>query len=287
MKKSNALVPAPSGTNIARPPDDNSDEALIAAFVRLKRSPNTRRAYQDDIKLFRAAVPTPLARVTLKQLQDYVDTLRGKDATRARRIATVKSLFKFGTRTGYLRYDPAAVILSPRIKDQLAERILSREDVSRLLGVDDPGTHLIRFLYATGARVAELCSLTWRDCVARDDSGQVTLLGKGDKTRVVFLSPKTWTALNALRLSSDRPDNKVFEMKPHRARRAVRRCARKAGLAQKVSPHWLRHAHASHAIEAGAPLSLVQATLGHASLATTGKYLHARPKDSSARYLGI
>jgi site-specific recombinase XerD len=53
-----------------------------------------------------------------------------------------------------------------------------------------------------------------------------------------------------------------------------------------LSAHWLRHAHASHALDRGAPVSLVQATLGHASVATTGRYLHARPNDSSARYLG-
>ncbi|MBU4356156.1 MAG: tyrosine-type recombinase/integrase, partial [Proteobacteria bacterium] len=61
----------------------------------------------------------------------------------------------------------------------------------------------------------------------------------------------------------------------------------RAGIEGAVSPHWLRHAHASHALDRGAPIHLVQATLGHASVATTGKYLHARPDDSSARYLGV
>ena len=54
-----------------------------------------------------------------------------------------------------------------------------------------------------------------------------------------------------------------------------------------MSPHWLRHAHATHALERGAPIHIVQATLGHASVATTGRYLHARPTDSSARYLAV
>ncbi len=73
--------------------------------------------------------------------------------------------------------------------------------------------------------------------------------------------------------------------------RLVRAAAARVGLpAGKggVSPHWLRHAHATHALEHGhAPIHLVQATLGHASVATTSKYLHARPTDSSARYLGL
>jgi site-specific recombinase XerD len=67
--------------------------------------------------------------------------------------------------------------------------------------------------------------------------------------------------------------------------RIVKAAAARAGLAPAVSAHWLRHAHASHALDRGAPIHLVQATLGHASVATTGRYLHARPQDSSSRYL--
>ncbi len=69
--------------------------------------------------------------------------------------------------------------------------------------------------------------------------------------------------------------------------RIVRQAAERTGLPAGVSPHWLRHAHASHALDRGAPIHLVQATLGHASVATTGRYLHARPNDSSARYLAV
>jgi len=69
--------------------------------------------------------------------------------------------------------------------------------------------------------------------------------------------------------------------------RIVKLAAKRAGLGDAVSAHWLRHAHASHSLDRGAPISLVQATLGHASVATTGRYLHARPNDSSARYLGL
>lgn len=70
-------------------------------------------------------------------------------------------------------------------------------------------------------------------------------------------------------------------------RNVVAAAARRAELTAPVSPHWLRHAHASHSLDAGAPVSLVSSTLGHASVATTGRYLHARPSDSSARYLSV
>ena len=74
---------------------------------------------------------------------------------------------------------------------------------------------------------------------------------------------------------------------PERVRRIVKAAAERAGLSVEVSAHWLRHAHASHSLGRGAPIHLVQQTLGHASVATTGRYLHARPTDSSARYLGV
>jgi len=69
--------------------------------------------------------------------------------------------------------------------------------------------------------------------------------------------------------------------------RIVRQAPRRAGVELPVSPHWLRHAHASHALDRGAPIHLVQATLGHASITTTGRYLHARPNDNSSRFLAV
>ena len=69
--------------------------------------------------------------------------------------------------------------------------------------------------------------------------------------------------------------------------RIVGKAAVRAGITKAVSCHWLRHAHASHSLDRGAPISLVQATLGHSSVATTGKYLHARPSDSSSKYLPL
>jgi integrase/recombinase XerD len=69
--------------------------------------------------------------------------------------------------------------------------------------------------------------------------------------------------------------------------RITKRAARRAGVARAVRNHDLRHSHATHSLERGAPISLVSQTLGHASIATTGRYLHARPGDSSSRYLGI
>jgi integrase/recombinase XerD len=77
----------------------------------------------------------------------------------------------------------------------------------------------------------------------------------------------------------------VFGISKRTAQRLIKRAAAKAGVNERASLHWLRHAHASHTLDAGAPVHLVQQTLGHASLATTSRYTHAKPDASSAEYL--
>jgi integrase/recombinase XerD len=141
--------------------------------------------------------------------------------------------------------------------------------------------------------VSELAGLAWRDCQEWGDAGQITVLGKRDKTRTILLTAPTRRELLTLRGGAYH-DHPVFRSARTGAHldvsaiwRIVRSAARHAGIDLGVSPHWIRHAHASHALDRGAPIHLVQATLGHDSVATTGKYLHARPSDSSARYLAV
>jgi integrase/recombinase XerD len=150
---------------------------------------------------------------------------------------------------------------------------------------------MLRLLYASGVRVSEVCGLKWRDLKERDDAGQVTVFGKGGKTRTILLSLATWRELLALRGG---PDDPVFPSRKYgghldrsQVLRIVQTAAKRAGVVGKVSPHWLRHAHASHALDRGAPIHLVPATLGHSSVATTGRYLHARPTESSSKFLAV
>ncbi len=167
----------------------------------------------------------------------------------------------------------------------------------------------LRLFYASGGRVSELAALTWDDCLERSadygkKTGQVTLFGKGGKTRRVLLSPATWAVLVAhrrreraagyghnaepvLRSRKSGEDGAARALTRGQLRSVVRRLARRAGLEQAASPHWLRHAHVSHALDRGAPAHLVQQTVGHASLATTSRYAHARPDASSAQYLTV
>ena len=116
------------------------------------------------------------------------------------------------------------------------------------------------------------------------------MFGKNGRTRSIALNTAVWLQLLALRGNASQeapvfPSRSGKRLDRGRVRVILRRAAERAGVLEPVSPHWLRHAHASHALDHGAPIHLVQATLGHSSVATTSGYLHARPDDSSSRFL--
>jgi len=233
--------------------------------------------------------------VTLGDLQGFAQSLEDDGLapiSRARTIAAIKSLFGFCHRTRYLPANPAAELSLPRYENRLAERVLSEEDVQRLLAAEaEPRCRiLLNLLYIAGLRVSEACNLRWRNLHIRGDAGQVTVFGKNGRTRAIALPASMWTELIGLRGAAGAEDP-VFPSRTGkpldrgRVRMIVRQAVGQVGVAGAVSPHWLRHAHASHALDNGAPIHLVQATLGHSSVATTSRYLHARPGESSARFL--
>jgi integrase/recombinase XerD len=205
----------------------------------------------------------------------------------------VKSLLSFAQETGSPEGNAGVAVKLRPNRDGLAQRILDAGEVARLIEAAPEGRDrtLLKLLYLTGFRVSELCGLKWRDAAARSEGGQLTVFGKGGRTRSVLLRPGAWVALVSIRGSGGAEDP-IFpsrkghgHLDPSQVRRIVYAAARAAGIERKVSPHWMRHAHASHALDRNAPIHLVQVTLGHASVSTTGRYLHARPSDSSSLYL--
>ena len=279
-----------------------NDQHLIELWLH-GRSPHTQRAYRAEVKRFLSFVDKPLPVITLSDLQSFADSIEGEPTTQSRALAAVKSLLSFGRRLGYLAFDIGWAVKLPPLKNRLAERILTEDEVHRMLALEPNKRNraILRLLCSAGLRVSELCHLTWKDVQERRGTAQITIYGKGSKTRFILLSEGTWKELEALREESV-IDAFIFHSFNRRTStnvnldgridasqvlRIVRAAAKRAGITRPVSPHWLRHAHATHALDRGAPIHLVQATLGHSSTATTGKYLHARPDDSSSRYLGI
>lgn len=314
-ERSFALTAArPAQVALSMPPQQADDDAHLVHLWLFGKSANTRDAYARDVRQFIDFVDVPLQQLRLGDLHAWAQHLEasGLAATsRARKLSSAKSLLSFGHRLGYLVYNVGAAVALPRAQDRLAERILDEGPVHRMLAVADAAAPLrdrvlLRLFYASGARVSELAGLAWRDVAARAgkagrEAGQVSLFGKGGKTRAVLLSPATYALLAEYRQQQQArglaaPAHAVFcalrgaaaaPLTRQRLWRVVKTWARAAGLPPGTSPHWLRHAHVSHALDRGAPAHLVQQTVGHASLATTSRYAHARPDSSSSEFLAV
>ena len=286
-------------TDLTLSSNPSGDDQLIELWLH-ERSPHTQRAYRADVGRFRLGVGKPLKATTLEDLQKFANSLQeGAQASRARILSAVKSLLAFGHKLGYLPFDVGRVLRLPAVRNRLNEKILSEADLHRVLSLEsDPRNHaILTLLYASGVRVSELCALAWRDLQPNGDGGQITVFGKGSVTRSVQIPASVWQLLLVLKPKDVLLDDPVFRsrkqgrnrgfLQPVAVLRVVRAAAKRAGIEVPVSPHWFRHAHASHALDRGAPIHLVQATLGHASVATTGRYLHARPRESSSRFLPL
>ncbi len=277
---------------VAIPEQASSDNQLIELWLH-GRPESTKAAYEADVRSLRVHLGSSFRSTTIGELQNWTATLEHlKPASQARKLAAIKSLFGYGRRIGYLQFDVAAALLLPKVKDQLSERILDEAQVHRMLQLEPNARNnaLLRFLYAGGLRVSEVCDLRWRDLAGTKTGAVATVFGKGGKTRSVLVQPKLWRTLSALRARAA-PDEPVFRSERGGAldrsavHRIVKAAAARAGLPDAVSAHWLRHAHASHVLDHGAPVHVLQGSLGHASLATTTRYVHVRPGDGSAKYL--
>ena len=286
-------IASPAPANAAAVPQQaSSDNHLVELWLH-GRPVSTRSAYEADVRSLVAHLGSSLGSITIGDLQGWFQTLeRLKPASRARKLAAIKSLFSYGHRLGYLQFNVAAPLLLPKVKDQLGERILDEAGIQRMLQLEPNARNnaLLRFMYAEGVRISELCDLCWRDLKGTKAGAVATVFGKGGKTRTLVIQPKLWRTLSALRGTAG-PDDPVFRserggnLDRSAVHRLVKAAAARAGLSEAVSAHWLRHAHASHSLDHGAPLHVLKDSLGHASLATTTRYVHVRPGDGSAKYL--
>ena len=212
-----------------------------------------------------------------------------------RRAAALKGFYRFAYVEGLISFDVAAHIDLPR-PSRLLPETLTQEEVGRLLeaaGGDEPGTERERawldLLYAAGLRISEAVGLDREDLSI--DGAFVRVIGKGDKERLVPVGDLAldelarWMAsprerLVALGHSSPLRGGPIFigdrgrRLARQQAWAAVKRAATAAGLADRVSPHTLRHSFATHLLEGGADLRIVQELLGHASISTTQLYTH-------------
>lgn len=292
----------------APPAGDAPLVRLVAAFVEhlsVERglSPNTCEAYRADCERFAAGLPPELlenpAAIRERHVFDFLvrERRRGRSVTSVRRsLSALRTFFRFLVRERVTDRNPARLIENPKAWERVPE-VLQVADVERILAAarDHPSRHplrdaaLLELAYATGLRVGEIVSLTLESL--RPDLGILRCVGKGSRERIV---PVSRTALEAVaryvegerpRLVRERPTRILFVSRGGRplGREVVaallKRYARLAGLAARVTPHTLRHSFATHMLQGGADLRVVQEILGHRKVETTEIYTHLNRTD--------
>lgn len=215
--------------------------------------------------------------------------------TVARRLATLKSFFKYLVKTGAIRNNPAGMIKSPKLKQSLPHfisesfipRLMELPDTTTLSGLRDRA--VLETFYATGMRLSELIQLKVGDL--RPDDYLIKVHGKGDKERLIPMNEacKTWVEryLNFLgrSLKSDSPERKIFTNRKGKVwsvstiQKRVKNLIRLATGATDMGPHALRHSFATHLLDRGADIRAVKDLLGHSSLSSTQIYTHLRPEQ--------
>jgi integrase/recombinase XerD len=260
-------------------------------------SANTVEAYARDVRrLGEFATSKGVAKpagVTRPLLRDFVYLLKDlglSPATIRREVSAIRTYFGFLLGEGRITDDPSDRLESPQRWRRLPE-VLSVREIEALLAaphVDEPmawrDRALLELAYGVGLRVSELCGLGLTDLLLSD--GLVRVFGKGSKERLVPIGRSVIgavsTYLHTLRPSLDRGKANGRLLLNARgeplsrvgAWGVVKRCARRAGITKRVTPHTLRHSFATHLLEGGADLRAVQEMLGHADLSTTQIYTH-------------
>jgi integrase/recombinase XerD len=296
----------------------NAEEFLSWLDVERGRSPRTLASYRRDLASYQAFVARHGSSALIDQatpdvVAAYVASLRRtrSGATVARNLSTLRGFHRFLVEEGEAPVDPTANIPGVAVAD-LLPKALSEEQTGRLLGaVVGSGPAMLRdralleFLYGTGARVSEVVGLNLGDVAEAIEGGDMPLvrvLGKGSKERVVPLGRLARTALAQWLSGEGRPH---FEPKKWKQRSdaeavflnvrggrltrvgafgVVKKYAGRVGLADRVSPHVLRHSCATHMLARGADIRVVQELLGHASIATTQRYTKVSPEHLRRAY---
>lgn len=285
-------------------PMDNWIQAFLEAqAAELDAANNTLLAYGRDLKKFRdwlEAKKLHFANVTQDDVEGFMvecDAEGLSRSTRARRLSAIKQIFRFAFEEGWREDNPAIQIKGPGQAKSLPKTLTVDEVSALLLSARDTGksslrnTCMLELLYATGMRVTELVTLPVSS--ARGDPRMILVRGKGDKERLVPLSQPSKDALIAYLSEWDREQDELASaghprskylfpsrgksghFTRHRFFGLIKEIAVKAGVSpDKVTPHTLRHAFATHLLAGGADLRAIQTMLGHADVATTEIYTH-------------
>ncbi len=267
-------------------------------WLRLEKSlaANTVEAYQQDLQkllAFLRAEGLNVLDVSTDDLERFSAGLHDigiHPRSQARILSGVKSFYHFLVLTDRLEADPGELLEGPKIGFRLPE-VLTVEEIDRIIDAVDMdkaegqrNRAMLETLYSCGLRVSELCNLRLSDLFF--DEGFIRVIGKGDKQRLVPISPRAIKEINYWLIDRChgriKPGNEDYVFLARWGNRIsrimvfhlVKELAERAGIAKTISPHTFRHSFATHLLEGGANLRAIQAMLGHESIATTEIYTH-------------
>lgn len=256
---------------------------------------NSLLAYENDLRKYAQFLAkhklkdlNRVNRTNITEFLFYEKNRKQSAASIARALVAIKLFHRFLLKEGILKIDVTSLMESPKLWKHLPD-FLSLKEVEALLKVPDTvkpegirDKAILELLYATGMRVSELVSLKTEDLSF--ESGFLKCFGKGGKERIIPLGKMAQEAvgryLNKVRPKDDARKELLVGLKrtPKLSRQAVwqmiRKYAKQAGISKRITPHTLRHSFATHLLEHGADLRVVQELLGHADIATTQIYTH-------------
>ena len=283
--------------------DSESIRKQYHGYLRLERglSPNSVEAYEQDLdKLFAYCERMGIAadKATFEDLQGFVYEEFGdgtNSRTQSRILSGVRSFYRFLLYHNLREDDPSELLESPR-KEQHLPEVLSLEEVNRLVEAVDLSSAeghrnraMLEMLYGSGLRVSELTGLRLSD-IYREE-GYLLVRGKGSKQRLVPISPVAdkWFGYwledrSHLDVKPEAKDIAFLNRYGRQLTRAmvftiIKRLAEKAGIHKVISPHTLRHSFATHLLQNGADLRVIQQLLGHEKITTTEIYTHLDIQD--------
>lgn len=270
--------------------DKHIDMFIKYLEVEKDASGNTLRAYRKDLNEFSEYVNKRTEDIDLIDVRGFVarQIKNGLSKTTvSRMLAVVRSFMKFLYREGYLKSNPAKLVSSPK-KKNLLPRFLSVDDMISLVErpegigtVPSRDKAILELLYSSGLRVSEIAGLKVDDVNMKE--GLVKVRGKGKKERILPVGTKAVDAIKSYmveRILLKKKDKSLFlnrrdtRLSERGIRRIVVKYARMIGINGPIGPHTLRHTFATHLLQGGADLRVIQELLGHSSLSTTQKYTH-------------
>jgi integrase/recombinase XerD len=287
-----ALVPI-------QPAFTNAERLALAGFLAGYRG-LTREAYALDLRQFTAwcrARSVNLFAVRRADIESFARDLEARGRARAtvtRRLCTVAGFYRYAVEEELLEHSPAAHVRRPRLDYESHAVALDRNELGAMLvaaGLGSAGEHaLISLLALNGLRVSEATGADIEQLGLERGHRTLTITRKGGKVVTIPLAPRTARAIDLA--TGEHSNGPIFltadgrRLDPHGAGRIVRRVARRAGITKNVSPHTLRHAFITAALDAGVPLRDVQEAASHADPRTTMRYDRARGSlDRHATYI--